>query len=1264
MEVRRPAPSLIVPTMTRSVVAARRRGRALLLGLQVTLAAAAVAAPDEVRAAADDEAAGRRAVDEFNRGLTMLRGGDFSGMAVCKAALATMKSALGDSHPTTQQASAALMAARFQIRSVRLEFAITSTPATGPKMTSTWAVSQARELRRDGEAALARGDRSGVAKIEQAYVYMLFGVRDPLTQIVSEFSGALSKAYRQIGDEAKAEGVEDGEIPATAKVPNILMSQEMKTLYEQADAAEQARDWAKAAANQERLVALLEKELGPDADELEKWWSDLALYYAAAGRSDEAEAYLARVEKRIATRHGASSPRAREYYGQLAAHFLLRGDAERANRYREKVWTLARKAPKTDPDVLMELLQLADSRVARRRLAEAKEAIADLEARIKAIGDVSPGIRLRLVIVKVSLLDEEGNRAEATKQLLAAEELANKIDDRSARFLYHRTAAEHAQSAGEFPTAGRHFARAGEVGSVSEAVTSGMFESAAMMYWAAGRVDEAIANADKAGEVMDTLLPTLLISGTDAEKRKQLLFATLQSDALLSLGADGFPKNAAAAALSLRTLVRRKAVVLDAITRSGEVVRDQGSSDGQAKLAGQAALREALAAVVYHPAPRSYYDEAELAKLTADIDAAERGLALAAQGAGQARPVTLDDLRARLPEGGALVEFAAYRPTDPRKAGKDQDAARRYVAFVMPKSGPVAAVPLGSVAEIDGRVATLRKALQTPRGGFEEPARGLHDALVAALEPHLGGAKHLVVAPGGALSLVPFAALVGGDGKFLVERYTITYVSSGRDLMRVGDGASAGAPALLVGAPAYDDAGDGAKLPDDQRKALRFGALQGTAQEIAALGKIVPGATVITGAAASERALKAARPPVLLHVATHGFFLAGDDKAIAGARALEFDAGTGPAAAEPTEGARLWLTQAGPLLRSGLALAGANARIGRDDGILTALEVASMDLRGTELVVLSACETGVGEVDAGEGVYGLRRALTIAGARAQVMSLWKVDDAATRDLMIDYYKGLAKGTGRGEALRAAQQGLLADAKRRHPYYWAAFIPSGAWGPMSLAPQQPASGGGGGGGSTPPAAEPGSVREYWRNPPKKPIFYLGGSYSAPFKVDPFQGSTIDQRSGFRVDLRFNIAPRWWGGLTYARSMWDVGASATRVNAMESKVGTVEFLLGVDALGLPRKWRVRPSLNAWVAGGAAWTRERERSGGGEDERAFGLVGTFGADAQLHIRFTPRVDLSLFGGVTKSGFLLKDEVIAGAAKFPAAWRWMAGGALGFVF
>lgn len=143
---------------------------------------------------------------------------------------------------------------------------------------------------------------------------------------------------------------------------------------------------------------------------------------------------------------------------------------------------------------------------------------------------------------------------------------------------------------------------------------------------------------------------------------------------------------------------------------------------------------------------------------------------------------------------------------------------------------------------------------------------------------------------------------------------------------------------------------------------------------------------------------------------------------------------------------------------------------GADDGILTALEASGLDLWGTKLVVLSACDTGVGEVKNGEGVYGLRRALVLAGSETQVMSLWPVSDKGTRDLMIEYYRRLLRGEGRSAALRAVQLQMLktkavTDAGEErilktktgtkssvsntakdysHPYYWASFIQSGEW----------------------------------------------------------------------------------------------------------------------------------------------------------------------------------------------------------------------------
>ena len=180
--------------------------------------------------------------------------------------------------------------------------------------------------------------------------------------------------------------------------------------------------------------------------------------------------------------------------------------------------------------------------------------------------------------------------------------------------------------------------------------------------------------------------------------------------------------------------------------------------------------------------------------------------------------------------------------------------------------------------------------------------------------------------------------------------------------------------------------------------------------------------------------------PRVLHLATHGFFLGAGQAGASDSRALVHDAAPAGLAAGDS-----------PLLRSGLAFAGANVRAGNDgdDGILTALEASSLDLWGTRMAVLSACETGVGETRRGDGVYGLRRALVVAGAESQVMSLWQVSDEGTRALMTEFYTRLKAGVPRSAALREVQLEMLRSGTRRHPYYWSSFILSGADGPIAF-----------------------------------------------------------------------------------------------------------------------------------------------------------------------------------------------------------------------
>jgi len=235
---------------------------------------------------------------------------------------------------------------------------------------------------------------------------------------------------------------------------------------------------------------------------------------------------------------------------------------------------------------------------------------------------------------------------------------------------------------------------------------------------------------------------------------------------------------------------------------------------------------------------------------------------------------------------------------------------------------------------------------------------------------------------------------------------------------------AAAAPAAPKAAPVESTRGV------DFRK-VHFDPLPGTAAEAEGIHKALPKATVVTGEAATREALLSLAKPSILHIATHGFYLAQEKpkQETAGNRGLELDT---------TRGTPEGTGSADPLLRSGLALAGADG----GSGILSALELASIDLTGTKLAVLSACETGLGDLMSGEGVFGLRRALVIAGAETQVVSLWQVDDEATRTMMVEYYTKLESGAGRSEAMRATRLKMMQQSSTAHPFFWASFLVSG------------------------------------------------------------------------------------------------------------------------------------------------------------------------------------------------------------------------------
>jgi CHAT domain-containing protein len=377
-------------------------------------------------------------------------------------------------------------------------------------------------------------------------------------------------------------------------------------------------------------------------------------------------------------------------------------------------------------------------------------------------------------------------------------------------------------------------------------------------------------------------------------------------------------------------------------------------------------------------------------------------------------------------------------------------------------------------------VREVRQGLRAARGTGGKPGiigqRGEPDAekelrrqleALARLVLHplldaIGQAERWVISPDASLWLVPWAALPLPDGKYAIEEHTIRYVVTGRDLVASPARAKTGR-ALVLADPDFDlrvrrgrrrDAGQlrsvlpGGGLPKVKR-------LPGTADEANAIAPSLARycqrkPKVCTGQRALEGVVKAAARPRVLVLSTHGFFLEDQDAAVAPLPLRDGDRGL-TLLERPQPRGKKGKVLENPLLRCGLLLAGCNRRAETlkatgDDGVLTGLEIVGTDLRGCELVVLSACDTGLGQVRNGEGVAGLRQAFQLAGAQAVLATLWQIPDKETARLMRDFFARLADGKGKADALRAAQLALIkarrARYKAAHPFFWAAFTLTG------------------------------------------------------------------------------------------------------------------------------------------------------------------------------------------------------------------------------
>lgn len=444
-----------------------------------------------------------------------------------------------------------------------------------------------------------------------------------------------------------------------------------------------------------------------------------------------------------------------------------------------------------------------------------------------------------------------------------------------------------------------------------------------------------------------------------------------------------------------------------------------------------------------------------------EADLASRSTALRSLSALPAPAEIVKRVSQRLSPDSVLVELVAYHDHslvfEPGSVPSQNRGGAHYLALLLFSNGDTRAVDLGPAAPIDCATQQLLNALEVHGQPYMRAAQTLYQLTFQPLRPLLGDKPHLLISTDGQLDLIPFDALHDGSG-FLVDTFDIIYLTSGKDLLPRPGGITTSHSIVVVAAPDFDsplatpppiqDMILARHTAAPKRGVVSFGRapywdpIPGTRQEANAIQDLLSHVQVVEGHAATKDMVLGLNAPGVLHIATHvmirptlnaqeGAFLR--NKCAAG---LSREIGE--------EG--LPMTLFDPLLRGALVLAGANdpgtlaAPHRREDSLVTALELAGLNLWGTQLVVLSACDSGRGDIALGQGVYGLRRALMLAGAETVVTSLWKVDDGITAELMTSYYGGLLDGQGRATALHEAMKKLRKT--QPDPHYWAPFIAVG------------------------------------------------------------------------------------------------------------------------------------------------------------------------------------------------------------------------------
>jgi len=750
-------------------------------------------------------------------------------------------------------------------------------------------------------------------------------------------------------------------------------------------------DYASAQKFFTQALAVREKMLGPNSPVVATTLNNLALLDGSLGDYDDAEDYFQRALRIRTARLGPDHPATLTTLSQLGLLDVRRGDDARAEPLLARAVAMQEKiSPAGDPDLARSLEELAMLYDRRKLYGKAEPLhLRALEMRRRILGDEHPEYAASLA--SLARHDHaQGRLAEA----LPLYEQALKIDTEA----FGKNHPDTLAIAGDL----------------------------AFLKIELRQPDDATRLARDVAEAQQNMLNGVF---TFAPERQRMAFER-------TIEPCDLPAALADADLLAETVLRTKGVVLDSLLEDEAVTRAERDPEVREMMEKRLLL---LAQLQQTPEDASGTDFsrspaalADRQKLEEEEQQLEASLANKGVGSGQTRralATDVSDVREALPGDAALVEYVAYNRYTGRLGSEPA-----YGAVVMMQNAPCQWVPLGSAAEIDGRVRLEQKYMRrrVREAALAEVLRGLFQSLCRPVLAALpGGIHRLIISPDGNLNFVSFATLLDTEDRFLADDFELNYVSSGRDLLQKSAMPPRTKRLVVFANPDYNQLPDTTAAHGRANAAIKdddlLPPLPGTEREAAFLQQEAKRdgleAQVYRGGDASEANLAKQDSPWILHLATHGLYLSGDD-------VPNLPVG-------PGDGAKALAAQ--PMSRSLLALAGAAVTL-RDwrkgifpppgnDGLLTAQQAASLNLDRTWLVVLSACDTGSGEARAGEGVLGLRRGFAEAGAQNLLMTLWMVDDAETADLMKAFYREALRSDDAPGALARVQRASL-DALRK------------------------------------------------------------------------------------------------------------------------------------------------------------------------------------------------------------------------------------------